>query len=88
MNTIVTALSLSREKYRHIAEVVVQAKNHIRVEAKEVSDDMYASIDNAVHKAAKQLRRLRDKIQDHKAQPKLSEIELASQGEDSTEDPF
>ena len=58
---------LDVEKYRHHAEVVVQAKNHIRVDAKEESDNMYASIDGAVSKAYKQLRRLRDKVQDHKA---------------------
>ena len=67
---------LDVEKYRHHAEVVVQAKNHIRVDAQEVSDDMYVSIDRAVEKAQKQLRRLRDKVQDHKAKGKRSAVEL------------
>ena len=67
---------LSVEKYRHKAEIVVQAKNHIRVDAREESEDMYASIDTAVDKAEKQLRRLRDKIQDHKSRERLADVEL------------
>ena len=64
------------EKYRHIAEVVVHAKNHIHIEAKEVSDDMYVSIDKAVEKVAKQLRRLRDKVTDHKTRGKTGQADL------------
>ena len=68
-------LVLNQEKYRHIAEIVVQAKNHVRVESKTESDDMYASIDKTVEKAAKQLRKLRDKIQDHRSNPDQSRQE-------------
>ncbi len=58
---------LMLEKYRHIAEIVLQAPPHIRVEAREDSTDMYYSIDRAVEKAARQLRRQYDRIHDHKA---------------------
>ncbi len=71
---------LAVEKYRHIAEIVVQAPNHIRVEAREESDDMYASIDGAIDKAAKQLRRHWDKMQDHKSREKLGQLESETQG--------
>jgi len=57
---------LDMEKRRQIAEVVVQARNHIRLEAAEESENMRASIDAAAEKITKQLRRLRDKVQDHK----------------------
>ncbi|MBT3191101.1 MAG: ribosome-associated translation inhibitor RaiA [Verrucomicrobia bacterium] len=57
---------LNIEKHRHEAEVVVQAKNHIRVEAHETEDDMIAAIDGAVGRAERQLRKLRDKVQDHR----------------------
>ena len=57
---------LDVEKHRYEAEVGVQAKNHIRVEASETSDDMWASIDVASDRAEKQLRKLRDKVQDHR----------------------
>ena len=57
---------LDVEKHRYEAEVVVQAKNHIRVEASETQDDMWAAIDTAVDRAEKQLRKLRDKVQEHR----------------------
>jgi len=57
---------LNVEKHRKIAEVVVQAGNHIRLEAAEASDNMRASTDSAMEKIGRQLRRLRDKVQDHK----------------------
>jgi len=65
---------LDAEKHRQIAEVVVQAKNKIRAEAKEVSDNMKASIDVAVEKVERQLRKLRDKIQDHKTAMRHEEL--------------
>ncbi len=68
------------EKFRHHAEVVVQGA-HLRVEAKETTDAMYASIDAAFEKAERQIRRLRSKIQDqHRNRPSLPEIEQAIQG--------
>jgi putative sigma-54 modulation protein len=54
------------QKIHHIAEVVVKGKGHIHLESKEESEDMYNSIDRAVEKMAKQLRKNRDKIQDHR----------------------
>lgn len=54
------------EKYRHIADVVVQASN-LRVEGKVESDDMYNSIDGAMEKVVKQLRKAKEKVQSHKA---------------------
>ena len=67
-----------QKKIHHIAEVVVRAKNHIHVEAKDETTDMYASIDAAIDKAHRQLRKKRDKIQDHKHQPGLGELEAQS----------
>jgi putative sigma-54 modulation protein len=57
---------LDVEKHRNIAEVFAQSKNHVRVDAKESSDDMIASIDMAVKKVEKQLRKVSDKLHDHK----------------------
>ncbi len=73
---------LDLEKYRHIAEIVVQAPNHIVVEAQHESNDMYVSVDGAVEKAAKQLRKLWDKMQDHKSRESLANLELEKQQEE------
>lgn len=59
-------VTLDNEKHRNIAEFFAQSKKHVRVEAKEVSDDMIASIDVAVNKLEKQLRKLSDRAHDHK----------------------
>jgi len=58
---------LDIEKHRNIARVVVQAKNHIRFEADEESGDMYVSIDTAIDKMERRLRKNRDRIQDHRS---------------------
>jgi len=66
---------LDVQKHLHIAEVVVQAKSHIRVEALEQTDNMRASIDAAFDKVEKQLRRLRDKLQEHHRVKTPEEVE-------------
>lgn len=54
---------LDLQKLLHSAEVLVQGKN-IHVEGKASSENMYTSIDEALEKAERQLRKLRQKIQD------------------------
>ncbi len=66
---------LDVEKHRRLAEVVIQGKAHIRVDAKAESDDLYASIDSAVEKAARQMERIKDKIENHKTHEGLGELE-------------
>jgi putative sigma-54 modulation protein len=64
-----------QRKIHHIAEILVKAKNHVHAEAKEDTSDMYVSIDEALDKVRRQLRRQRDKVQDHKHTPGLGEHE-------------
>jgi putative sigma-54 modulation protein len=63
---------LDIEKHRQIAEMVVQAKRHLRVEAREESDNMRASIDMVTEKVEKQLRRQVEKVHEHR-QPRTAE---------------
>ncbi|HTS20151.1 MAG TPA: ribosome-associated translation inhibitor RaiA [Verrucomicrobiae bacterium] len=57
---------LEVDKFRHIAELVLQCGNHITIEAREVSEDLYASIDSVVDKVARQLLKYKTKIQRHR----------------------
>ena len=57
---------LEVDKFRHIAELVVQCGNHITIEARDVSEDLYASIDGVVDKVARQMRKYKTKIQNHR----------------------
>ena len=66
---------LDVEKKRHNAEVVIQASNHIRIEAEDSSDKMSVSVDLAIEKAEKQLRKNSDQAQDKKPIMKHAEEE-------------
>ena len=66
---------LDVQRYLRIAEVIVHARRHIRLEAREESEDMYASIDTVVDKIVKQLRRTVDKKNAHKAHAKPADVE-------------
>ncbi|NQU40462.1 MAG: ribosome-associated translation inhibitor RaiA [Lentisphaerae bacterium] len=68
---------LDHEKHLFNAEIVIQASNHIRIEATESLDNMRASIDGAVDKAERQYRRLIDKVKDHHTAMKYEEKKRA-----------
>jgi len=59
----------------YVAEFVVQAGNHVRVEAAETSGDMRTSIDVALGKVEKQMRKIVDKVQNHKVVMKHAEAQ-------------
>jgi putative sigma-54 modulation protein len=63
---------LDVEKYRYRAELVVQARRHIRLEAVGVCDDVYAAVDTAIDRIEKRLRREMDKRHDHKSRWPMS----------------
>jgi putative sigma-54 modulation protein len=48
---------LSVEKYRQVAEITISARNNIRCHSREATDDMYVSIDKAMEKIERQLRK-------------------------------
>jgi putative sigma-54 modulation protein len=60
---------LTVEKHRHIAEITLHT-NGIRIHGKESSSDMYASVDAVLSKLDKQVRKYRDRINNHK--PRIS----------------
>ena len=53
---------LDVEKYRHRAEIVLSCSNHISIEASEQCDDLYAAIDQAVGKIARQMRKHKTRL--------------------------
>jgi putative sigma-54 modulation protein len=57
---------LEVDKYRQIAELVLQCGNHITIEASEISEDLYASIDKVMDKVTRQMRKYKTKIQNHR----------------------
>ena len=53
---------LDVQKYRQTAEVILHCCNHITIEASAETDDLYASIDQAVDKMVQQMRKYKTKI--------------------------
>ena len=45
---------------------MLQCGNHITIEAREISGDLYASIDGAVEKVSRQMHRYKAKMQRHR----------------------
>ena len=62
---------LDREKHLNRAEVIVQAKNHNRVEAEHASENIRTSIDAAFDRVERQLRRFQEKVRERR--PKAGE---------------
>lgn len=56
---------LSVEKRDHMAEVIVNSKNH-DIRAKASTADLYSAIDKLVDNVSTQLRKQKEKITDHK----------------------
>lgn len=66
-NVTNTTVVLHVEKTRHLAEATINTKGatlHANAEA----EDMYAAIDNLVHKLDRQVRKHKDKSTDHHRQ--------------------
>lgn len=59
-------VTMDVQKIEHRVDIVLKV-NHIKIKSHAVSDNMYASIDKAVHKIEAQLLRYKSKLQDHHA---------------------
>ncbi|WP_372805886.1 ribosome hibernation-promoting factor, HPF/YfiA family [Pontiella sp.] len=56
---------LDTESRDKVAEVIIQGANHIRITAEEKSENLYDAIDRSIEHAERQMRKQRDKVQDH-----------------------
>jgi putative sigma-54 modulation protein len=48
---------LSVEKYRQFAEITISGRNNAKFHSHEATDDMYASVDKAIEKVERQIKR-------------------------------
>lgn len=63
--------------YQHAVDVMIQLHNGIAIAGREVTEDMYSSIDLVMAKIERQVRRYKEKIRNHKARADLSEMPVA-----------
>lgn len=68
---------LSVEKYRHFAEIILNANGYI-IHCKEETDDMYSTIDRVIEKLTKQIKKHKDRIITLKGKKKSGEGEVAN----------
>lgn len=59
-------VTMDIQKLEHKVDLILQV-NHTKIKSSASSDDMYASIDQAVDKLENQLKRYKSKLQDHHA---------------------
>lgn len=59
-------VTMDVNKLDHRVDIVLKV-DHIKIKSHAVSDNMYASIDKAVHKIETQLLRYKDKLQEHQS---------------------
>ena len=62
-------VTLSVEKYQHEAHIELVTDGSLRLRGTDRSEDLYASIDNAVERILRQLKRYRSRIHNHRDRP-------------------
>ena len=84
-DTIQVNIVLSEERFNHIADITIIAKG-TTINVTEGTNDMHASIDSAVGKLERQLKKQKEKIKHHKAHASVKEVSqiIYEKEEDST----
>lgn len=78
---ISATVTLSVEKHRHQAEIILNEQN-CQAKAVEITDDMYQSIDKAFAKIEAQVKKHKQKIQEHhKHHLSVGEVAAMAEGE-------
>ena len=78
-NITEASVTLSVEKYRHKAEVLLKA-NGSHIQAESITGEMYSSIDDVVEKLARQVRKHKEKIVSHrKGKSKAESLQITEE---------
>jgi putative sigma-54 modulation protein len=84
MIEVTVDLNKTRDDQCHV-EFVVQAEHRHDFVAQESHTDVIAAVDLALHKLQGQLRRYKEKIQDHRRTPSAGDVAGSARPEDSEE---
>ena len=74
------------QKDNKLVEFVVQAEHKHDIVAREWHPDVLAAVDLAVDKLALQLRRYKEKIQDHRRRPSTGEVAGPPRAEETSDE--
>lgn len=72
------AVTLSVEKYRHKAEVLLKV-NGVMIQAESITGEMYSSIDEVVEKLDRQIKKYKEKLVSHRKGEDREQVPLKSQ---------
>jgi putative sigma-54 modulation protein len=64
-NITEAVITLSIQKYRHKAEVLIKANGNI-IQAEGVTDELYSAIDDVAQKLERQIKKLKGKLRTHR----------------------
>ncbi len=79
-------VTVDMKKDQKQVEFVVQAEHKHDFVARESHADLTAAVDSVLNKLALQLRRYKEKIQDHRRTPSTGEVAGAPRAEESSEE--
>jgi len=79
-NITETVVTLSVEKYRHKAEVLMKVNGYM-IQAESVTGEIYSSIDEVVDKLEKQVVKYKEKLQTFRKSDKKATVALAEKKE-------
>jgi putative sigma-54 modulation protein len=79
-------VTVDLKKDQKCVEFVVQAEHKHDIVARESHADLLAAVDLALDKVALQLRRYKEKIQDHRRTPSAGEVAGAPASDESSEE--
>jgi len=82
----VTVDMRNTEEERCHVEFVVQAEHKHDFVAQESQHDLMAAVDLALNKIQRQIRRYKEKIQDHRRAPSAGDLATGEEPEDATEE--
>ena len=71
---IAVHVTMGTERHNHHVDISVQLHNGLSIAGHEASENMYSSIDLALAKIERQVRRYKDKLRHHKGRPGLEPI--------------
>lgn len=75
---IMAHVVLSTERgYQHVADVNIQLHNGLLIKGREITEDMYSSLDLVMDKIERQVVRYKEKLRNHKSKEDLSSIPIS-----------
>lgn len=67
-------VTVDHQKDGYFVEFIIQAEHKHDIVAHDKRDDLYSAVDLALDKAQMQIRRYKEKIQDHRRDPSTSDL--------------